>query len=151
MKVKIKKLSSDAVIPFKNYKRDFCYDCVATSCEEVAPNIYKYGLGFGLQINKDEINDAIEDDLLLGIDLRPRSSIWKTGMILSNSPGTGDELYTGQYYAVFYHIFPDMPKYEVGDRICQIKIGITGSMEFEEVNELSETERGTGGYGSTNK
>jgi dUTP pyrophosphatase len=46
---------------------------------------------------------------------------------------------------------PSMPKYEVGDRIGQIKIGTTYPIEFVEVDELSDTERGDGGYGSTGK
>lgn len=46
---------------------------------------------------------------------------------------------------------PTMPKYEVGDRIGQIKLGITFPMGFVEVDELDDTERGAGGYGSTGK
>lgn len=38
-------MNKDAVIPFKTYDKDFCYDVVATSCEELAPNVYKYGIG----------------------------------------------------------------------------------------------------------
>jgi dUTPase len=44
---------------------------------------------------------------------------------------------------------PDMPRYKAGDRIGQIKIGVTFPIEFVEVEELSETERGGGSYGST--
>lgn len=46
MKVKIKIVDPKAVVPYKKYDRDFCYDCVAVSEEEVAPNVWKYGLGF---------------------------------------------------------------------------------------------------------
>ncbi len=48
MEVKIKFFSENAKMPTKAHNDDFCYDLVATSCEEVAPNIYKYGLGTGL-------------------------------------------------------------------------------------------------------
>ena len=51
MKVRIKKLNPNAVTPFKTYEKDFCYDCVATSCEEVAPNVYKYGLPWEVDEN----------------------------------------------------------------------------------------------------
>lgn len=44
-----------------------------------------------------------------------------------------------------------MPRYKVGDRIGQIKLGFTLPMEFEVVDELSDTERGDGGYGSTGR
>lgn len=42
MKVKIKIVDPKAVVPYKKYDRDFCYDCVAVSEEEVAPNVWKY-------------------------------------------------------------------------------------------------------------
>lgn len=174
MKVKVKKISEGAVVPYKKYEEDFCYDVVATSCEEVAPNVYKYGIGLAFQIERcvEEIESCVrvhtDDDtevgviaprkmdmwrspLKLSVDLRPRSSVWKTGMVLSNCEGTIDELYTGEVSAVFYHLMPNMPKYEVGDRIGQIKIGVTFPIEFIEVEELDETTRGEGGYGSTGR
>lgn len=161
MKVKVKKISEGAVLPYKKYQPDFCYDVVATSCEEVAPNVYKYGLGLAFQIERgiERITDIgkIEEwyvhcsRLNLSIDFRPRSSVWQTGMVLSNCTGTIDELYTGEVSAVFYHIMPNMPKYEVGDRIGQIKIGVTFPIEFNEVEELDKTSRGDGGYGSTGR
>ena len=169
MKVKINKFNDKAIIPYKTHQSDFCYDCVATSCEEVAPNVYKYGLGFGLQIDRKESVELVNSvtteknkgfDVFYGfynspinldIDFRPRSSVWKTGMSLSNCEGTIDEGYINEISAVFYHVMPNMPKYEVGDRIGQIKIGMTFPMEFIEVDELNETDRGLGGFGSTGK
>ena len=44
-----------------------------------------------------------------------------------------------------------MPKYEVGDRIAQLKLGFTLPIDFKEVDELGATERGDGGFGSTGK
>lgn len=173
MEVKIKKLHSDAVIPYKTYPSDFCYDVVAVSEEEVAPNVWKYGLGLAFQIErgheviaKSESNikfpngadlfldttvDIRKSPINLSIDFRPRSSVWKTGMILSNCEGTVDENYINEVSAVFYHVMPNMPRYKVGDRIGQIKIGITFPINFVEVDELKETDRGMNGYGSTGK
>lgn len=52
--------------------------------------------------------------------------------------------------AVFYHVLPNMPRYKKGDKICQIKLGITIPMEFEICDEINmNTERGTGGFGHT--
>ena len=147
MKVKVKKLNENAVIPFKTYEKDFCYDVVAVSEEEVAPNVWKYGIGLAFQIDKESLFG--HRYLNLSIDLRPRSSVWKTGMVLSNCVGTIDELYTGEVSAVFYHVFPNMERYKVGQRIGQIKIGTTMPVEFVVVDELDETERNDGGYGST--
>ena len=148
MKVKIKKLNENALVPFKTYEQDFCYDVVATSEEEVAPNVWKYGIGLAFQIERC---DLLLDKHNVSIDLRPRSSVWKTGMVLSNCQGTVDELFRGEVSAVFYHVFTNMGRYHVGDRIGQIKIGVTLPIEFEIVEELSETARGAGGYGSTGK
>lgn len=164
MKVKFKKLRENAKLPTKAHKDDFCYDVYACDCEEVAPNVYKYPLGFALQIENDEnvniahfAEDVVNggsifsswEDTLLSIDFRPRSSIYKTGMVLCNSVGTGDRPYTGEYCAFFYHVMPNMPKYEPGDRIAQMKIGFTVPIEFVEVEELDDTERGDGGFGSS--
>ena len=147
MKVKVKKLNENAVIPFKTYEKDFCYDVVAVSEEEIAPNVWKYGIGLAFQIDRESLFG--HRYLNLSIDLRPRSSVWKTGMVLSNCEGTIDELYTGEVSAVFYHVFPNMERYKVGQRIGQIKIGTTMPIEFVVVDELDETERNSGSYGST--
>ena len=161
MKVRIKKINEKAVVPYKTHAEDFCYDVVATSEEEIAPNVWKYGIGLAFEIDGKRWLKVIEypmqerfkllAEAVYSIDFRPRSSIWKTGMVLSNSVGTIDDLYRGEVSAVFYHVFPNMPRYKVGDRIGQIKLGFTLPIEFEEVDELSDTERGDGGYGSTGR
>lgn len=150
MRVKVKKLHKDAVIPSKTYANDFCYDCVAVSEEEIAPNVWKYGLGLAMQMERDSPND-MQEDICFAIDARPRSSVWKTGMVLSNCVGTIDEGYTGEISAVFYHVMPNMPRYKVGDRVVQIKWNSTLMMDFVEVEDLSNTDRGQGGYGSTGR
>lgn len=160
MKVKLKKMDEKAVTPFKKYDTDFCYDMVAVSEEEIAPNVWKYRLGLAMQVERGieevikvkkhkEYFDFLFSEIKLSIDIRPRSSVWKTGMVLSNSTGTVDEDFTGEVSAVFYHVLPNMPRYKVGDRVCQMKIGFTLPIEFEYVNELQETERSDGSYGST--
>lgn len=145
MIVKLKKLHKDAVTPNKTHVSDFCHDVTAVSKEKIAPNTYKYGLGIALQIEEEEELDGA----VLSIDLRPRSSVWRTGLVLSNCTGTIDIGYTGEISAVFYHVIPELPEYNVGDRIGQIKLGFTLPMEFIEVDELEDTTRGDGGYGST--
>ena len=157
----LKASKKKSTVPFKTHDGDFCYDVVAVSCEEIAPNVYKYDLGIALEIVRNHMSytvpfngiskavDLRELDIRLSIDIRPRSSVWKTGLSLCNCEGTGDEPYRGWYSAIFYHVYPNMPKYEVGDRIGQMKIGFTVPIEFIETDELSDTERGCGGFGST--
>lgn len=171
MIVKTLKFHPDARIPEKAYDKDFCYDVYAVSEEELAPGVYKYGIGLGFQIERgsellwigkryDCMSawsdptvkfDMAGSPLNLSIDFRPRSSVWKTGMVLSNCTGTVDEGYINEISAVFYHVLPSMPRYKVGDKIGQIKIGVTFPIEFREVEELEPTERGLRGYGSSGK
>ena len=167
MKVKFKKLRENAKLPTKAHADDFCYDVYACDCEEVFPGVYKYPLGFALQIDKNEgvkLPDSknglfspfgggfpVYKEAILSIDFRPRSSIFKTGMVLCNSCGTVDRGYTGEICAFFYHVMPNLPKYEPGDRVAQMKIGFTLPMEFIEVQDFEETERGDGGFGSTGR
>ena len=153
MKVKIKKTKPNAVVPFKTYDKDFCYDCVATSCEEIAPNVYKYGIGLAFEMVPSDHERGWDwsKNVRFALDFRPRSSVWKTGMVLSNCIGTVDELFRGEVSAVFYHVMPNMPKYEIGDKIIQCMFSLSETIDFEVVDELHETERGTGSYGSTGK
>lgn len=148
MRVKFLKLHPEAEIPTKKYSTDFCYDVKAVTEEEIAPNVWKYGLGFALQMDKEGIrNSRVRNS----IDIRCRSSVWEHGMVLSNAIGTGDEHYTGEYSMVFYHVFPDMPRYRVGDRVGQLCIGATVEIDFDVVDNLNATDRGSNGYGSTGK
>lgn len=164
MKVRIKKYNENAVIPQKAYKGDFCYDLTAVSEEQIAPDVWKYGFGFGLQIERgyepifvnQEKGTVQQADLSvcpfnLSVDIRPRSSVWKTGMVLSNCEGTVDEGYTNEISAVFYHVNKNLPRYKVGDRIAQMKIGFTFPCDFVEVDKFDETERNMNGYGSSGK
>lgn len=166
MKVLYKKTDSKAVVPKKAYDKDFCYDVVATSEEELAPGIWKYGIGLAFEIDRNNVeiithglSDYMPDfglnlsksPLHLCIEFRPRSSVWETGMILSNCVGTVDELYRGEVSAVFYHLFRDRPRYKVGQKIGQICLVASLPMEFVEADKLSETIRGKKGYGSSGK
>ena len=145
MKIYLKKTNDACVIPFKTYDSDFCYDCVAVSEEEIAPNVWKYGLGFAIQM----VNRV--SHIILSVSLRPRSSVYKTGMVLSNSVGTVDENFRGEISAIFYHVLPNMPRYKVGDKICQMYIDTTLPVDFEVVEALSQSDRGSNGYGSTGR
>lgn len=147
MRIKVKKLHDDAVLPKKAHGSDFCFDVVATSVKEIAPHIYQYGIGLAFEI----VRPHDMDNSNLSIDVRPRSSCFKNGMMMINSIGTVDEDYRGEVKLTFWHFRPEFPRYEVGNRIGQIKVGIAPKAHFEWAEELSDTERGTGGHGSTGK
>lgn len=91
MNINFLPLSPLAKIPTKTFDRDFCFDCYAVSKEYIGENKVKYGLGFALQFDEtDPTYKSMSDDFIFSFDLRPRSSIHKTGLILCNSVGTGD-------------------------------------------------------------
>ena len=146
MLIKFKRLHKDAKLPNIAHSRDYGFDCVAVTEEEIAPNVWRYGLGFALQIDKStaDVNEKLK------IGLYARSSVHKTGMVLSNGVGTIDEGYRGEISAVFYHVMPNLPRYRVGDKVCQIAVESRPDYQcYNEVDELDEGERGENGYGST--
>ena len=141
MKVKIKKLHSDAVIPTYAKSGDAGMDLVATKIISNTTFDVTYGTDIALEIPEGFVGLAF-----------PRSSIRKYELILSNSVGVIDSGYRGEIQATFKKENGlDSLAYKLGDRICQITIIPHPTIEFEEVNELNNTERGQGGFGSTGK
>ncbi len=138
MKVKIKKLHPKAVIP--NYAKagDAGMDLVITSIINENKQDISYGFGLSMEIPEGFVGLVF-----------PRSSIRKYDLFLSNAVGVIDSGYRGELQATFKKT--GLHKYEVGDRGAQIMILPYPEIEFEEVDELSNTERGEGGFGSTGK
>ena len=139
LKVKIKKLHKDAVIPKYAKPGDAGMDLTATNCYHDSSGHYSYSTGIAVEIPKGYVGLVF-----------PRSSIYKTNMWLSNSVGVIDSGYRGEIMVKFYYKkHGEMNPYKIGDRVAQLLIIPYPQIEFEEVDKLSETERGTGGYGST--
>ena len=143
MKVKIKKLNELAVIPSYAKDGDAGMDLVATSIISETDTQITYGIGLALEIPKG----------FVGL-IFPRSSVRKTRLMLSNCVGVVDSGYRGELQATFNKVNQNSiadNDYKVGDRIAQIMIIPHPPIEFEEADELSDTERGEGGFGSTGK
>lgn len=141
MKIKIKTLSDNAVIPTYAKNGDAGLDLTAAKILSNTSFEVTYGTDLAIEIPKGFVGFVF-----------PRSSIMNYELSLSNSVGVIDSGYRGEIKAVFNKLKGlDSIKYNVGDRICQLIIIPYPQIEFETVNELSETERGAGGYGSTNK
>ena len=140
MRVKLKKLHKDAVIPRYSKPGDAGLDLTAIS--KISNTTFQCTYGTGL---------AIEIPIgYVGL-IFPRSSIRNLELTLSNSVGVIDSGYRGEIQFTFNKTNGlDSFDYKVGDRIGQLIIIPYPHIEFEEVEELSYTERGTGGYGSTN-
>jgi dUTPase len=117
--VDIKLTHPDAKVPVKSYGTDACYDIVAVSKEDLGHNRILYKCGFHLELPYNS-----------QFDIRSRSSIYKTGLIMCNSIGTVDENYRGEFMVIFYHVVPTLPPYEVGDRIAQIQMRSREDVNF---------------------
>lgn len=138
LQLKMKKLVPEAVVPSYAKPGDAGLDLTATSVEfDAAGRKLKVGYGLAVEIPFGYV----------GL-LFPRSSVHKSGMILSNCVGVIDSGYRGEVCSVFY--VPEGAKpYVVGDRCAQLMIMPYPQVETVEADELSETARGTGGFGST--
>ena len=138
MKVKIKKLHPDAVIPKYAKKGDAGMDLTAVDVTADGGTL-TYKTGIAIEIPPWHV----------GL-LFPRSSVYKTGQTLTNCVGVIDSGYRGEIM-MKYTLSPYQREYEIGDRVGQIIIMPHPRIDFEEVDELTATERGTGGYGSTGR
>lgn len=141
MEIKIKKIHPDAIIPvYAHGKEDACFDLTAVSRDiRYACGVVKYDIGLAFEIPVGYVGLVF-----------PRSSVSNKDLILSNSVGVIDSGYRGSVSAVF-RIVSMMNIYEIGERVAQMMIIPVPHVEFEEVEELSESERKDGGYGSTGK
>ena len=142
MKVKIKRLNKDAVLPYKAHATDAGMDMVATSRDFDGNGNVVYGTGIAVEIPQGHVGLVF-----------PRSSVSRQDMVLSNSVGVIDSGYRGEitfkFKTVGSKMYPDM--YHVGDRIGQLIILPYPDIHWDEVDELEDSDRGDGGYGSTGK
>ena len=175
MKVKIKKLHPEAIIPSYATQGDAGMDITAVTTQIDKSGLFiEYGTGITVEIPKGYV----------GL-LFPRSSLSKTSLILANHVGVIDSGYRGEIKFRFKELGmrvkemepkvlktlqedrerKELPlltgpsenviwlasesSYEIGDRIGQLMIIPHPLIEFEEVEELADSQRGTGAYGST--
>lgn len=139
MEVKIKKLNEKAVIPQYAHSTDAGLDLVAISVEVDDDGNLVYGTGLAFEI----------PDGFVGL-VFPRSSVSARCMTMANCVGVIDSGYRGEVTAKFRpHLFAK--PYDKGDRVAQMIIMPYPHVDFVEVDELSESDRGEGGYGSTGK
>lgn len=152
VKVKIKLLPGGKM-PRKMTNGAAAYDCYARSSRilddwgNITNSInftqIKYDLGFALELPDGYCAKII-----------PRSSVVKTRLRLANNIGLIDADYRGEISAVFDYINsenPDKSIYLKGDRVCQLLIEKVEDIQLNETLELSDTDRGSGGYGSTGR
>lgn len=138
MKVNIKRLSKNSILPSYSKPGDAGMDLTAISEEWNEDNSQvTYDTGLAIEIPKNYV----------GL-LFPRSSVSKTSLSLANNVGVIDSGYRGPIKLKFRYL-EEGNVYEVGSRVGQLIILPYPQIEFEEVKELPETDRGEGGFGST--
>lgn len=139
MEVKIKKLNENAVIPRYAHPTDAGLDLVSVSKSKDKDGNFVYGTGLAFEI----------PDGFVGL-VFPRSSVSARRMTMANCVGVIDSGYRGEVTAKFMtHLFAK--PYDKGDRVAQMIIMPYPHVDFVEVDELSDSDRRDGGYGSTGK
>lgn len=146
--VKVKVWREDDTVKLPTYGKDgdACMDVYVHSVEfkDDGRVIYHTGLHFALPEDYE-------------MEIRPRSSMTKTIAIMQNAPGTLDQGYRGELLIVHRDIIAPLHannEFRVGDRVAQILVRRRERIIWDEVNtqeELGDTERGNGGFGSTGK
>ena len=143
LNVNIKKLDERAVIPKYAKPGDAGMDLTAISWERDDYDNFVYGTGLAIEIPEGYV----------GL-LFPRSSNRKTNVYMTNHVGVIDSGYRGEIMITYkdrdYDGGMRLPYY-IGDRVAQLIIIPYPTINLVEVEELSKTERGEGGHGSTGK
>lgn len=143
--VKFRKLVPEAVTPQYAQDGDAGMDLTATSFR-ITETFMEYGTGIAVEIPNGHV----------GL-LFPRSSITKApqGVSLKNSVGVIDSNYRGEILVRFELPYPGIKPYGiipvVGDKVAQLLVLPYPTVHMEEVGELSDSNRGQGGFGSTDK
>jgi dUTP pyrophosphatase len=151
MQVRVKKLHPDAVIPSYAKAGDAGMDMVAVDSTISKDGLYvEYATGIAVEIPEGHV----------GL-LFPRSSVSKTTMVLSNHVGVIDSGYRGEIKFRFKDLnmqqdfdgtwYCDETVYEVGNKIGQLVILPYPQIELVEATDLSDSDRGDGGFGSSGK
>ena len=145
MKVHIKKLYPDAQIPTRGSEKAAAYDVYAYLKDGISEAFIhphttsKIGTGIAL---------APPENFFVGVYARSGLST-KEGLRPANCVGVCDEDYRGEYIVALHNDSDVVRSVKHGDRIGQIILQPRYAMDFEEVEELDETNRGAGGFGST--
>ncbi|GAA0107038.1 dUTP diphosphatase [Clostridium tertium] len=142
LKLKVQKIHNEAIIPNYAHQGDAGLDLY--SVEEVKINPSETALiKTGIKIELPPQTEA---------QVRPRSGLaLKHGITVLNTPGTIDEGYRGEVGVVLINHGKETFIVEKGMKIAQMVVKPVWYVEVDEVEELSETERAEGGFGSTGK
>lgn len=139
--VKFKKLHADAIIPNYAHAGDAGMDLYSIQDDIIEPLSWKL-IPTGLACELPEGTEG---------QVRSKSGIaLKNGVFVLNTPGTIDENYRGEIGVILYNLNTKAPfEIKKGQKIAQYVINAIEYVDTVEVEELSSTDRGEGGFGST--
>lgn len=140
MKIGFKKVHPDAKLPSYAFEGDAGMDVCSVETYTLKPD------------ERHLFSTGICADIPTGFEIQVRSRsglALKKGIFVLNSPGTIDESYVGVIGVILMNLGEAPVTVYAGDRIAQLVVAPTTKVVPIEVNEIGETERGTGGFGST--
>ncbi len=140
--IKIKILNEFAKLPSKSHKDDIGYDLYADGEYVIKPNkVILVQLGISIQLPEN-----------VGGFVLPRSGLASKYLIAPiNSPGLIDPGYTGQLMIPLMNYSDETYTVTKHERVAQLVVISTGTITFDEVSDLDESDRSSGGFGSTGK
>jgi dUTP pyrophosphatase len=139
--VKIKKLNPIARTPRYEYRDDSGADLYAMVDYTLQP------------LERKAVPTGICAEVPAGFELqiRPKSGLaLKNGITVLNTPGTIDSGYRGEIKVILINLGSEPYQIKKGQKIAQLVVVPVGRADFKEVEELSTSDRGIGGFGSTN-
>lgn len=140
MKLKVKRLSPAAIIPRYGHEGDAGLDLCAAEAVNIAPGkslLIRTGIAIELPVGTEA-------------QIRPRSGLaLKHRITVLNSPGTIDQGYRGEIGIILINHGDTAFGIEIGTRIAQLIVKPVSTVEIEETSSLSDSTRGSEGFGST--
>ncbi|MBT3583208.1 dUTP diphosphatase [Candidatus Woesearchaeota archaeon] len=139
MRIKVVKINEDILLPKYKTEGAAAVDLHSTT-DIILPTNNVIAVPTGLKV---EIPEGYE------LQIRQRSGLGKKGIIIPNSPGTIDSDFRGEVHILLLNLSTEDFEIKKGDRIAQAVLNKFEKIDWDEVKELTETERGEGAFGST--
>ena len=138
--VKFRRLHTDARLPEYAHSGDAGMDIYlpSTVAPMVPGEIRIVPVGFAVEIPKG-----------YELQIRSRSGLASRGLVVANSPGTVDSTYTGEVGVILWNVSNGIHPLEKGMRVAQLVLNKVPEVQWQIVDELEESERGEGGFGSS--
>lgn len=136
--IRVKKTRADAVIPTKANPTDSGYDLTLLEGKKLSDRITRYDTGIAIEVPEGYYAEVF-----------PRSSFSKSGYMMANSVGIIDNHYRGSILVTVIKVDENAPELQLPSKSFQFILKQYSLSTIEEVDELSDTDRGDKGFGSS--